>query len=124
MASLETTPARAASRFEHSALYHRDAEGFLAGTLPFIADGLDAGEPVLVAVSQPRAESIERALGADRARVRFVDVRAFARNPARIIPFWREFLDDHRPRWSGGARHQRTRLAGPHPGRAERVRAQ
>lgn len=88
-----TTPARAAGRFEHSALYYRDAEGFLAGALPFIAAGLDAAEPVLVAVSQPRAESIERALGADRARVRFVNVRAFARNPARIIPFWREFVN-------------------------------
>lgn len=90
-----TTSARAPSRFEHSALYYRDAAGFLAGALPFIADGLDAGEPVLVAVSQARAESLERALGANRVRVRFADVRAFARNPARMIPFWLEFLDGH-----------------------------
>lgn len=88
-----TAPGRAPRRFEHSALYYRDAEGFLAGTLPFIVAGLDAGEPVAVAVSKPRAESIERSLGAERDRVRFVDACALARNPARIMPFWREFLD-------------------------------
>ncbi len=92
-----TAPGRAPRRFEHSALYYRDAEGFLAGTLPFIVAGLDAGEPVAVAVSKPRAESIERSLGAEGERVRFVDVCTLARNPARIIAFWREFLDSHAP---------------------------
>ena len=89
------TPAAAPSRFEHSALYYRGAEGFLAGTLPFIVAGLDAGEAVVVAVSKPRAESIERSLGAERERVRFVDVCTLARNPGRIIAFWRELLDGH-----------------------------
>jgi anti-sigma regulatory factor (Ser/Thr protein kinase) len=90
-------PGRAPARFEHSALYYRDAEGFLAGTLPFIVAGLDAGEAVAVAVSKPRAESIERSLGAERERVRFVDVCTLARNPGRIIAFWRDFLDSHAP---------------------------
>jgi len=34
-------------------------------------------------------------LGADESRVQFVDMTVLGRNPGRIIPAWRQFLDTH-----------------------------
>jgi anti-sigma regulatory factor (Ser/Thr protein kinase) len=78
--------------FRHEALFYNGEEGFLRGTLPFIGEALAADEPVLVAVREERAEPLRRVLGADAARVRFADMRELGRNPARVIPAWRDFL--------------------------------
>ena len=81
--------------FRHEALFYSGEDGFLRGTLAFVMDGLRAGEPVLVAVRDERATLLARALGGDASHVRFVDMQALGRNPARIIPAWREFLNEH-----------------------------
>jgi anti-sigma regulatory factor (Ser/Thr protein kinase) len=81
--------------FRHEALIYAGEEEFLAGTLPFLLDGLDAGEPVLVAVGRGNAALLEEELGAEATRVHFADMEALGRNPARIIPFWQEFVDEH-----------------------------
>ncbi|RSM64354.1 anti-sigma regulatory factor [Actinoplanes sp. ATCC 53533] len=72
--------------FVHPALFYRDDEEYLAGTVPFIRDGLAAGEPVAVAVPGPNLELIRQALGADAQRVLLRDMTAAGRNPGRIIP--------------------------------------
>ena len=36
--------------FRHQALFYSGDDSFLAATLPFIRDGVEAGEPVMVAV--------------------------------------------------------------------------
>ena len=81
--------------FRHEALFYNGEDGFLRGTLPFALEALGAGEPLLVAVGEQRATLLQEALGADSERVRFVDMHAVARNPARVIPAWREFLAEH-----------------------------
>jgi anti-sigma regulatory factor (Ser/Thr protein kinase) len=81
--------------FGHELFLHRGADEFLAGTMPFIADALERDEPLLVAVAPARCELIGGELGADAARVAFVDMHQLGRNPARIIPAWRRFLDKH-----------------------------
>jgi anti-sigma regulatory factor (Ser/Thr protein kinase) len=64
--------------------------------VPFILDGLVAGQPVMVAVIQQRIDLLRTALGPDAAAaVIFVDMAEIGRNPARIIPAWRSFLDEH-----------------------------
>jgi anti-sigma regulatory factor (Ser/Thr protein kinase) len=78
--------------FRHEALFYNGEAGFLHGTLPFVAEALEAEEPLLVAVSDQRAAALRRALGDDAARVRFLDMAAVGRNPARLIPAWREFV--------------------------------
>lgn len=80
--------------FRHEALFYAGEDGFLRGTLPFIAEAFDAGEPVLVAVAEQRAVQLQRALGADRDRVRFLDMRELGGNPARVIPAWRECVSE------------------------------
>jgi anti-sigma regulatory factor (Ser/Thr protein kinase) len=78
--------------FSHEALLYSGDEGFLQGTRPFVAEGLLAGEAVLVAVARKRLDLLRRALGEDRECVRFLDIRELGRNPARMIPAWLRFL--------------------------------
>jgi anti-sigma regulatory factor (Ser/Thr protein kinase) len=101
--------------FRHEALIYADAEEFLDGTVPFLRGALEAGEPALVAVSRARAGLLEAELGDDAAAIHFADMEALGRNPARIIPFWREFVDEHggrpvsgigEPVWPGRDRHE------------------
>lgn len=81
--------------FRHEVLFYNGSDGFLRGTLPFVLEGLDAEEPVLVAVAPQRAEQLKRAL-ADRAElVEFVDMHELGRNPGRIIAAWHDFLARH-----------------------------
>jgi anti-sigma regulatory factor (Ser/Thr protein kinase) len=85
----------ASHRFHHETLFYSGVNGFLEGTLPFVNDALQAEEPVLVAVGKAMIKALEEALGGDAERVRFVDMRALGANPARIIPAWHQFLEDH-----------------------------
>jgi anti-sigma regulatory factor (Ser/Thr protein kinase) len=99
-------------QFRHEALFYAGSGDFLDGTVPFIREGVAAGEPVLVAVPAARVGLLRSALGADAAAVRFADMEELGRNPARIIPAWQEFVDVHggagrplrgigEPIWSG-----------------------
>jgi anti-sigma regulatory factor (Ser/Thr protein kinase) len=81
--------------FRHEALFYNGEDGFLQGTLPFIVEALEAGEPILVAVGPQRTELLRHALGARAERVQFIDMHELGRNPARVIPAWREFLAEH-----------------------------
>jgi anti-sigma regulatory factor (Ser/Thr protein kinase) len=78
--------------FRHEALLYDGEVGFLTGTLPFIREGVAAGEPVLVVVSAARIGLLRAALGGDADRVAFADMADVGANPARIIPAWRDFV--------------------------------
>ena len=103
---------RTHDRYRHEALLWQGHDEFLAGTLPFILEGVHAGQPVLAAVVPERVELLQRALGPDADRVRFADMTELGANPARIIPAWRRFTEEHaaggqpvrgigEPIWSG-----------------------
>jgi anti-sigma regulatory factor (Ser/Thr protein kinase) len=81
--------------FHHETLFYSGEPAFLDGTLPFIADALAAEEPVLVAVADDKIDALKRALGPEAPRVSFTDMRVLGHNPARIIPAWRQFLNDN-----------------------------
>lgn len=81
--------------FRHEALIYEDSAEFLDAVMAFLDSGIAAGEPTAVAVSRANTALLEGELGADAEAVRFVDMEALGRNPARIIPFWRDFLDEH-----------------------------
>jgi anti-sigma regulatory factor (Ser/Thr protein kinase) len=85
----------AARSFHHEALFYTGENGFLDGVLPFVNEALAAGEPLLVAVRDVRAQLLKGVLGEDAGRVRFLDMRQLARNPARIIPAWHDFLKEN-----------------------------
>ena len=88
--------------FRHEALIYADSAQFLAAAVPFLSAALDAGEPALVAVSKANAELLERELGRDVDGLGFVAIEDLWRNPARIVPFWRDFLDGQADRRACG----------------------
>ncbi|NSL42978.1 anti-sigma factor RsbA family regulatory protein [Streptomyces sp. 8P21H-1] len=82
--------------FVHPALFYRGEEEYVDGTAPFVREGLEAGEPVAVAVPGPKLGVLREALGAAAAQVRFIDMTQAGRNPGRIIPrVLRVFADAH-----------------------------
>ena len=83
------------SEFRHEVTFYDSAERFLAETVPFVTAALEAGEPTLVAVGAEKIELLQGELGADAERVRFADIEELGHNPARIIPAWRRFVDEH-----------------------------
>ena len=84
-----------ATRFRHEALFYAGDDRLLAGTLPFIRDGLRAGEPVMVALDQRKIDLLRAQLGGEGDRVHFAEMHELGQNPARIIPAWAEFVADH-----------------------------
>ena len=72
--------------FAHPALLYRDGDEYLAATVPFIRDGLAAGEPVAAAVPTANLAALRTALGADADRVVWRDMTVAGRNPGAIIP--------------------------------------
>ncbi|WP_326573279.1 sensor histidine kinase [Streptomyces sp. NBC_00487] len=82
--------------FVHPALFYRGTEQYTAGTVPFLEEGLAAGEAVAVAVPGPNLELIKAELGASAAEVTLLDMTRAGRNPGRIIPgVLRAFADAH-----------------------------
>jgi len=79
--------------FRHEALLYDGPDEYLAGTVPFLDAGIESGQEILVAVGPEQTELLRRELGGRVARIRFIDMREVGRNPATIIPLWREFVD-------------------------------
>lgn len=95
MASATDSDHPQALRFHHEAVFYAGEDDFLAATIPFLRDGAERGEPMLVAVSEPKIEATRAELGADADAVEFVDMEELGRNPARIIPVWHDFLESN-----------------------------
>ncbi len=108
---LSVVGSRSAGEFVHQAFFYRGTAEYLEGTIPFLRDGLAAGEPMAVAVPGPNLRLILAELGTDAERVRLLDMTRAGRNPGRIIPsVLRTFADAHSPgrvriigeqRWAG-----------------------
>ena len=81
--------------YRHEAFLYRDEQEFFDGIVPFVRDGVAAGQPVMVALRGSKLPPLRDALGPDAADVLFVDMEQLGHNPARIIPGWRRFLDTH-----------------------------
>src|SRR4051812_46882908 len=75
-------------------------EEFLASTVPFLREAIDAGEPMLAVLGPLQTGWLQEALNGDAGAVRFADMARVGVNPARIIPAWQDFADEHagRPR--------------------------
>jgi anti-sigma regulatory factor (Ser/Thr protein kinase) len=87
------TAAVPVDRFEHEALFYRGDEDFLAGLVPFVREGLERDEDVVVAEPRPRLDQLREALGTDARAVEFLDMAEVGANPGRIIGVWARRLD-------------------------------
>jgi len=82
--------------FRHEAAFYRDAAGYRAAVLPFVREGLDRAEAVLVAVPGPAAKLIREGLDGQPAaaqRVAYADMTELGRNPGRVIGAIWDFAD-------------------------------
>ena len=92
---MHATPVRAQQSYRHEAFLWHDKTDFTSGLVPFITDGLDGGEPVMVALVPEHTTWVQNALGERSTEVEFVNMGELGLNPARIIPAWQSFLDRH-----------------------------
>ncbi|HEX4019486.1 MAG TPA: sensor histidine kinase [Frankiaceae bacterium] len=92
-ADASTEPAH--DGFRHEAYLFHDLDEFLAETVPFVLDGVRAGQPVMVAITPERLAVLRSALGRSAERVLLLDMHQLGSNPGRIIPSWRAFIDDY-----------------------------
>jgi anti-sigma regulatory factor (Ser/Thr protein kinase) len=94
-AAVALPPVGATDEFRHEAVFYLGDDGFLAGLVPFLTDAAEDDTATLVVVSAPRIAMLRSALGPDAGSIMYADMATVGRNPARIIPAWREFLDAH-----------------------------
>jgi anti-sigma regulatory factor (Ser/Thr protein kinase) len=98
MTTAEAEPFGPVEPFVHPALFYRDQEEYLDGTVSFVREGLAAGDPVAVAVPGKNLALIRDALGEAAEAVRLLDMCEAGRNPGRIIPgVLRAFADAQPP---------------------------
>lgn len=96
--------------FHEAALYSSDDE-LLEIVIPFLAEGVAAGEPTLVVLGEQREELVRRAMS-DDCGVVFMSSTQYTR-PASAIKRYRELLAGH---VAAGARQIRAVGEVPHPG--------
>lgn len=92
---MATRGTHAGAPFRHEALFYRGEKDFLDATVPFVSEGLARDEPVLAVLSQEKIELLRAGLGTRASSVQFADMADVGANPARIIPAWYAFLDEH-----------------------------
>jgi len=86
--------------FRHEALLYAGDDDFVSKVGSFIADSVEADEPILVVVSAHKIGLLRDGLGDAIDVVMFADMTDIGANPARIIPAWRDFVDHHSARTS------------------------
>ncbi len=109
MGSVLSAPVWGRERFSHEVAFYGGPADLARTVLPYVREGVDHGEAVMVALLSDRSRLLQQALGSDAARVQFVDMAELGGNPARIIPAWRRFVAETsgpvrgigEPIWSG-----------------------
>ena len=74
----------------HNAIVYESDDEYLACAVPFLRDGLQAGEAAIVAHTKPGIAIMREALGPDAERVAFVDVSWAYTRPARTLAAYHE----------------------------------
>jgi anti-sigma regulatory factor (Ser/Thr protein kinase) len=105
----------AAGSGTHRALIGASDEELVTGTIAFICAGLDAGEPVVVACTEPTAELLHKELG-DRTQVVWADWGdVYGNGPAAAITAVRRLGERHRTTAGLAVRIVLEPFAGPDP---------
>lgn len=69
----------------HAAVFYRGEDDFLAAVVPFVLDGVEAGDKVLVALPTRNLALLREALGGNAEHVDLADMTDAGRNPARAF---------------------------------------
>jgi anti-sigma regulatory factor (Ser/Thr protein kinase) len=79
----------------HVAFFYRDQADRRAQALSLVRVGLARGEPTLVALPGDEASLIAEQLDGEPGELECADITTTGRNPARLIPEVRAFIDKH-----------------------------
>lgn len=93
-----------ANLLAHRGLLYGSEEEFLAGTVPFIRDGLERGDPIRIAITDRNAGWLRAALGVDVRHVAFSDSSPRCRHPSRALAALHDVMQQ------AGADGQRLRI--------------
>jgi anti-sigma regulatory factor (Ser/Thr protein kinase) len=74
-----------ATQFRHNALVYESQDEYVARSVTFLTEGLEAGEGAVVANTRPGLAVMREGLGPDAAQVTFVDVSSAYTRPARTL---------------------------------------
>jgi len=77
---------------EHEALVYTTMEEFLAATVPFIREGLEGEEPLLVVTKEANLSALREALDTDARKVELVDSAAWYRNPQQTLDAYARYV--------------------------------
>jgi AcrR family transcriptional regulator len=78
----------------HEALVYSSDEEFLATAVPFILDGISAGQPVIAPLLPEKVALLRGVLGPEAERVSFPDAVALYSRPAHTLAEYRQKLDE------------------------------
>jgi anti-sigma regulatory factor (Ser/Thr protein kinase) len=95
MSTTVADPAHEGHSLTHDGLLYRTPDDYAAGVLSFLHAGLAVGQPTFVAVPGPNLSLLRDSLNGASTDVQFEDMTMVGRNPARIIPAIRRFVDAH-----------------------------
>ncbi|TNY38348.1 sensor histidine kinase [Thermomonospora catenispora] len=96
---------------EHGALVYGGLAEYLAALVPFLREGVEAGDAVFAVAPAARLEALREALGRAGDRITYLEAEAFYRCPAQTLRDYDRLVRAHAPR--------RVRVAGERPWPAE-----
>jgi anti-sigma regulatory factor (Ser/Thr protein kinase) len=79
------TDASDGTELRHNAFVYQSQDEYVARSVAFLREGLEAGEGAIVANTRPGLAAMREALGSDAAQVTFVDVSSAYTRPARTL---------------------------------------
>jgi len=82
------------ARLAHDALIYTTRREFLAGTLPFLREGLERGHACVVATTPPNTEALRHKLGPAAGDVTFLDRDGWYQRPVTTVGGWKRLLDE------------------------------
>ncbi|MGH3957685.1 anti-sigma factor RsbA family regulatory protein [Mycobacterium sp.] len=79
--------------YDHTALLYHSEREYVDSLVPFICEGLDSAQPVLVAVPGDKLSLLRDAMGDAAGYAKMIDITDIGRNPGRILAAELAFVD-------------------------------
>lgn len=92
---VEDTGADAELGFRHAVLFYHSEQDYLDEVLPFVRDGLELNQPVLLALPADNLARVSDTLGDAAAEVAMIDLSDTGRNPGRVLGLEAAFAAKH-----------------------------
>src|SRR4051812_19944855 len=79
---------------EHRVLVYRSSDEFLATVVPFLREGIERSDAVMVVTTPRCVNSTRESLGGDGKHLRFEDAAEWYSSPRETLRRYREFIDE------------------------------